>query len=96
MPLKIAAAEGQRKNQAALDCCAVPSGPVLPLPLCFSSDKRKSSTKTPHLSYENPIRNGCDQNQLAVTSSGLARREPLRSLPYVGVSRVAPIKGAFF
>lgn len=94
--MKIAAAEGQRKNDAALDCCAVPSGPVLPLPLCFSSDKRESSSKTPHLAYENPIRNGCDQNQLAVTSSGLARREPLRSVPYVGVSWVAPIKVAFF
>lgn len=24
--------EGQRKSHAALDCCAAPSGPVLPLP----------------------------------------------------------------
>lgn len=94
--MKIAAAEGQRKSPAALDCCAAPSGPVLPLPLCFSSDKRVSSSKTPHLSYENSIPSGCDQNQLAVTSSGLAQREPLRSVLYVGVSRVAPIKGAFF
>lgn len=30
--MKIAAAEGQRKNHAAFDCSAAPSGPSLPLP----------------------------------------------------------------
>lgn len=81
--MKIAAAEGQRKSHTALDCCSVPSGPVLPSP-SVSHLIRESGSKTPHLSYENPIRNGCDQNQLAVTNSGLAWRELLGGVPYVG------------
>lgn len=93
--MKIAAAEGQRKNHTALDCCSVPSGPVLPSP-SVSHLIRESSTKTPHQSYENPIPSGCDQNQLAVTSGGLAWREPLRGVPYVGCHGWHPSKEHFF
>ncbi|XP_060243885.1 intraflagellar transport protein 43 homolog isoform X8 [Meriones unguiculatus] len=70
-------------------------GPVLPSP-SVSHLIRESSTKTPHLSYENPIRNGCDQNQLPVTSSGLAWREPLGGVPYVGCHGWRRSKEHFF
>ncbi|XP_035301397.1 intraflagellar transport protein 43 homolog isoform X3 [Cricetulus griseus] len=75
--------EDRRLRQHSLTGSDEGEGPVLPSP-SVSHLIRESGSKTPHLSYENPIRNGCDQNQLAVTNSGLAWRELLGGVPYVG------------
>ncbi|XP_038967979.1 intraflagellar transport protein 43 homolog isoform X4 [Rattus norvegicus] len=87
--------EDRRLRQQNLTGTEEGEGPVLPSP-SVSHLIRESSTKTPHQSYENPIPSGCDQNQLAVTSGGLAWREPLRGVPYVGCHGWHPSKEHFF
>lgn len=70
--MKIAAARDRESATQPLIVAQLPQDPSSPAP-SVSHLRRAGRSKSAHLSYENPTRKGCDQNQRAVTGSGLAR-----------------------